>query len=73
MKPSFSYGFPMVHGLKTLPHSIVYVKISTGKPRQLLVFVDFANLMAAMVQSIFDNEMRCVTQETDADPGDVTA
>ena len=50
---------------------MVYVKISTGKPRQLLVFVDFANLMAAMVQSIFDNEMRCVTQETNADPGAV--
>lgn len=32
-------------------------------PNELLVFADFANLMAAMVQSIFDNEMRCVTQD----------
>ena len=31
---------------------------------ELLVFSDFANLMAALVQSIFDNEMRCLsTQE----------
>ncbi|CAK8987900.1 Uncharacterized protein SCF082_LOCUS1163 [Durusdinium trenchii] len=31
---------------------------------ELLVFADFANLMAALVQSIFDNEMRCLTQES---------
>ncbi|CAK8997087.1 unnamed protein product [Durusdinium trenchii] len=30
---------------------------------ELLVFADFANLMAALVQSIFDNEMRCLTQD----------
>ena len=38
-------------------------QIVVTSPWQLLVFADFANLMAAMVQSIFDNEMRCVAQE----------